>query len=182
MASPWGRSVAVEIEPLAAGLPARVESAVAEQSVRVAPLVDELEAMLRSGLARPYPAAETLVRLVEVAGDARGEAGGVLDLEALTVACRKALVEAQPRLMEPLMSFEIACPAATLSGVLADLRSRSAEIEHVESQPGGCAVAGAVRLANVLGYATRLRSLTRGLGTLQLTLRGYVVAADDQGG
>ena len=152
-----------------------VESTVLEHTDRADPLLAELRGRLRSGLADPYPALGVVVRLLEVRGDATGDEGLILDLEALSVACRKAVAEAGPILMEPLMGLEITCPPDVLSGVLADLKSRGARLESVT---GGelCEVRGAVPLAAVLGYATDLRSLTRGLGTVSLSPRGHVAA------
>jgi elongation factor G len=161
--------VAVEVEPQPGET--RAESRVADR--RAEPLLAELRDRLRSGLADPYPALGVVVRLLEVSGDAHGDEGVVLDLEALSVASRKAVAAAGPILLEPLMSFEITCPNEVLSGVLADLKSRAADLESVT---GGAVsrVRGSVPLAAVLGYATALRSLTRGLGTVSLSPRGHV--------
>jgi elongation factor G len=166
--------VEVEIVP-DPGSGTAVVLAPTDLGTRQGPLLDELNARLRTGLADPYPAYDLRILLLDIGGDARGPRREVLDLEALSVACRKALAAAGPVLLEPLMEFAVTTPSDTLSGVLADLKSRSAEIEHVETAPGGqrCDVRGVVPLAAVLGYATELRSLTRGLGTLALTPHGY---------
>ncbi len=160
----------VEIGP-ATG-PARIECWV-EDSPEAAALREDLEARLRSGLSAPYPATNLVLRLLAIDCDARAEQAVVLCLESLTVACRKATASAQPRLLEPLMRFELRCPPETLSGVLADLRSRGADLEAVEAGDGGL-VRGTVRLDQILGYATRLRSLTRGLGTMTAGPCGFV--------
>jgi elongation factor G len=167
--SPWA-AVTVEVEPAWGG--AQVESAVRDRAEAIA-LAGELRSRLRSGLSGPYPAADLLVRLVEVAGDAAGEEGAVLFLEALTVATRKAMAAAGRRLLEPIMAFAVECPADSLSAVLADLRSRRAQIEGVEAGEGLARVRGEVRLEAMLGYATQLRSLTRGLGTVSLRPRRF---------
>ena len=167
--------VGVEVEPLSPGEEARVEISCEAQPGRCDALAEGLEQRLRHGLADPYPAMALVLRLVEVAGDAAGDEGVILDLEALSVACRKAVAAAGAQLLEPSMEFEVVCPGDGLSGVLADLKSRVVEINSVT---GGdpCEVRGTVALRAVLGYPTQLRSLTRGLGTVSLTPSGYIPA------
>ena len=108
----------------------------------------------------------------------------VLLLEALLVACRKAVSAANPILLEPRMDFEVECPAASLSAVLADLNGRHAEIRDVQALAEHAFVRGMVRLSAMLGYTTRLRSITRGLATANLQIRDLVLVADppDDGG
>ena len=95
--------------------------------------------------------------------------------DALGTALHKALASVDEVRLEPIVSLDLSCPADVLSGVLADLRARSCEIVSVDSDgPGREAhVMGRVALGGTLGYATRLRSLSRGLGTYQLSPIGY---------
>ncbi len=162
--------VGIEVAPAWGG--ARVESAVQDRVEAIA-LLEEVRERLRTGLSAGYPATDLTVRLVAVEGDAGGEQGAVLYLEALSVALRKAVAAAGVVLMEPEMAFAVECPADGLSAVIGDLRSLGAQIEGVESSGGPAEVRGSVLLRPMLGYATRLRNLSRGLGTISLRPKGF---------
>ena len=136
-------------------------------------LCEALAARLRTGLVDPYPATDLLARLGTVEVSAAGEEAMVLALEALDVACRRALEQARVTVLEPIMDLEIECPSWSLSGVLADLRGRGARIRSIDSGEGPARIEGAAPMRAMLGYATRLRSLTRGHGTVVLTPSGF---------
>lgn len=174
----WMR-VQVALDPVPGAGRAWVEDA-GEGPERVRAVCREaLEARLRSGLVEPWPAVDVRARLVRVESGAEGEEAAVLALEALDVACRKAASGAGVTVLEPTMAFQVECPGETLSAVLADLRARGARIRNVESGGDAARVEGVVRLRDVLGYATRLRSLTRGLGSLELAPRGFEPRPDE---
>lgn len=165
--------VEVALSPRAGIGAARVEAERAD-SGRSEPLLEDLAAWVHAGIAEPYPAIDMVVTLVDVSGEASGHEGAVLDLEALSVARRRAVEAAGPVLLAPLMTFELVCPADALSLILADLRSRGARIESVHGGGSQGEVRGQIPLAPVLGYTTRLRSLSRGLATMTLQPAGHV--------
>jgi elongation factor G len=146
----------VEVEPGQAGL------------VR-----DLRAAQLRMGLRGTHPAQDLLVHVREVHGIRPGPDGEAMLGAALAIACRRAATEAGVITLEPSMGYDIHCPSDTLSAVLADLGARGARIHRVTPGTGDANVRGQVALHAVLGYTTRLRSLTRGLGTISLTPVGY---------
>jgi len=81
--------------------------------------------------------------------------------------------QAQPILLEPLMSAEIITPEEFMGQVVADLSSRRGKTTKVEYRGGTNVIAGEVPLANVFGYATDLRSLTQGRATFTLQVSHY---------
>ncbi len=84
--------------------------------------------------------------------------------EAFARACR----EAGPKLLEPIMAFEVVCPEEFLGGVLKDLRMRGAEVHDVAVRDRLQAITGRVPLSRMFEYASQLRSLTQGRGTASL--------------
>ena len=127
-----------------------------------------LRIQLRAGLSGPTPAHDLVVSVTGAQGDLRGPRGEAVCGEALAIACRKLAGAAGSVLLEPYVDCSVACPAETLSWALADLRSRGARIAQVESGEGRATIRGELRLSAVLGYTTELRSLTHGLGSVQL--------------
>jgi len=81
---------------------------------------------------------------------------------AAIMALRDAVRAAQPVLLEPIMKMEIAAPDEHLGDVLGDLNSRRGKIKEMIAQDGSQLIHAEVPLAELFGYATSLRSVTRG--------------------
>jgi elongation factor G len=97
--------------------------------------------------------------------------------EAVVVALRRASLAAGPTQLEPWVRFLVEAPIDARSTVLADLRARSARVEEVQATLTEVQVRGVVPLRRILGYATPLRSMTRGGGTFEVQPIGYAAEA-----
>ena len=82
-----------------------------------------------------------------------------------SLALKEAATNAGIKLLEPVMHVEITTPEAHLGDTIGDLSSRRGRITEVDSRPNGTQVAARVPLAEMFGYATALRSLSRGRAT-----------------
>ncbi|WP_250031142.1 elongation factor G [Paractinoplanes maris] len=82
---------------------------------------------------------------------------------------RAALDACELALLEPVADVTVHAPAETLGGVLGDLASRRGRI----TGSTGESVTAVVPLAELFGYATDLRSRTRGRGTFSTRPAGY---------
>ena len=90
-------------------------------------------------------------------------------------AVREAIQTAGGQLLRPLMDVEVVVPDENLGTVLGDLQSRSAIILGQESDMGVTTVRGECPLQALLGYATELRSLTRGRGQFTMAFARFDV-------
>ncbi len=81
--------------------------------------------------------------------------------------------QANPILLEPLMSIEIIIPEEFMGQVIGDLTARRGKTTKVEYRGGTNVIVGEVPLANMFGYATDLRSLTQGRATFTLQFSHY---------
>ena len=93
--------------------------------------------------------------------------GGVANVQALRIAAasavREALMEAGGQLMQPIMNVEVVVPDENTGSVLGDLQARGASI--LGHEPGEMSTISAeCGLSELLGYATALRSGTKGRG------------------
>ena len=79
-------------------------------------------------------------------------------------AVRKAMNEAGGLLLQPLMSVEVVVPDENTGSVLGDLQARGALILGHDTQDGVSAITAECGLTALIGYATQLRSQTRGRG------------------
>ena len=83
---------------------------------------------------------------------------------AAAQAVRDALQQASPALMQPVMRVEVVVPDENTGSVLGDLQARGATILGHEPQGDVSAIQAECGLTNLVGYATDLRSQTRGRG------------------
>jgi elongation factor G len=65
-------------------------------------------------------------------------------------------------MLEPIMDVEAITPEEHMGDVVGDLNSRRGKISHIESRATSTIVHATVPLAEMFGYATALRSLTKG--------------------
>ncbi len=99
------------------------------------------------------------------------------------MAIRRATVEAEPLLLEPIMSLEITCPDEYLGDMMNDLNSKRAKVVGVDSRDGLQVVKAQAPLAEMFGYSTSLRSATQGRASFTMQFEKYDVVqknrADD---
>ena len=97
---------------------------------------------------------------------------------AFVSAGRKAFLDAigkaRPIVLEPIVGVEINCPAATMGDVTGDLSSRRGQVTGTNTMTAGMlAVGGLAPLAELDGYAARLKSMTGGQGAWTMALSHY---------
>jgi elongation factor G len=90
-----------------------------------------------------------------------------------SIGFKEGARQANPILLEPMMSIEIITPEEFMGGVISDLNSRRGKTTKVEYRSGTNMITGEVPLANMFGYATDLRSLTQGRATFTLQFSHY---------
>jgi elongation factor G len=89
-------------------------------------------------------------------------------------AFRKCFEKASPVLLEPIVAVEVTVPSANFGDITADMSTRRGHITGMEALPGGLQVIQAVvPLAEMLSYATNLKSMTAGQGSFTMELKGY---------
>lgn len=86
---------------------------------------------------------------------------------------RTALSSCAMALLEPVAEVTVSAPADVLGGVLGDLAARRGQVTGSTDRE----VTAVVPLAELFGYATQLRSRTRGRGTFTSRPAGYRPAA-----
>ena len=84
--------------------------------------------------------------------------------------------------LEPWVALEVLAPAASSNAVLADLGARGAEMNGVSAGRQGARLTGRAPLARMLGYVTRLRSITKGLGQVSMRPDGFAAGSPGAGG
>jgi elongation factor G len=81
---------------------------------------------------------------------------------AASMALRSAMAKASPVLLEPIMKVEVETPEEHLGDVIGDLNSRRGRILGMDTLVDKQIVNAEVPLGEMFGYATELRSMTKG--------------------
>ncbi|WP_415939787.1 elongation factor G [Streptomyces sp. 039-1] len=96
-------------------------------------------------------------------------AAGRLGLRAALRACAM-------RLLEPVVEVTVTVPEDAVGGVLGDLAARRGRVTGSLTRGGTAVLTAAVPLAELFGYATRLRSRTQGRGVFSTRPTGLAPA------
>lgn len=78
------------------------------------------------------------------------------------MALREAAKAASPAILEPIMSLEIILPAEHLGDVLNDVSARRGHVQDMDGKEMARVIHARIPLAELFGYSTAIRSLTRG--------------------
>ncbi|MFI8194329.1 elongation factor G [Streptomyces sp. NPDC085946] len=89
---------------------------------------------------------------------------------------REALRACAMVLLEPVVEVTVTVPEDAVGGVLGDLAARRGRVTGSVTRAGAAVVTATVPLAELFGYATRLRSRTQGRGTFTARPTGYAPA------
>ncbi len=90
-----------------------------------------------------------------------------------SLALRNGLGRAEPSLLEPVMKLEVVTPEEVVGEIIGDLSARRGQIEGMEAFGNTRVVRCLVPLAETFGYATDLRSLSRGRATYSMEFHRY---------
>ncbi|MER7910085.1 elongation factor G [Streptomyces sp. NPDC096068] len=88
-------------------------------------------------------------------------------------ALREALRASAMTLLEPVADVTVTVPAESVGAVLGDLAARRGRVTDRTTRGGTAVVAATVPLAELFGYASRLRGRTQGRGTFTTRPAGY---------
>ncbi|MFD3496680.1 elongation factor G [Streptomyces sp. NPDC058678] len=91
-------------------------------------------------------------------------------------ALREALRASAMTLLEPVVEVTVTVPEDAVGTVLGDLAARRGRVSGSATRAGSAVVTATVPLAELFGYATRLRSRTQGRGTFTARPTGYAPA------
>ncbi len=97
---------------------------------------------------------------------------------AAVMALRDAVGNASPTLLEPIMKLEIIVPEEHLGDVMNDLNGRRGRIREIEARESVQIVHVDVPLAELFGYATTLRSLTKGRASYTMEPLAFEIVPD----
>ena len=127
---------------------------------------------LNSGVLGGYPVVDVKVSLTD---------GSYHDVDssemafkiAGSMAFKSGMTKASPVLLEPIMKVEVDTPDEYMGDVMGDLNSRRGRISGMEAKNGTQSIMAEVPLEEMLGYATSLRSMTKGRAGYSMEFECY---------
>jgi elongation factor G len=90
-----------------------------------------------------------------------------------SMAFKKAFADADPILLEPIMSLHITVPDESVGDVIGDMTGRRGRVLGMDPGSGATTVHAEVPMAEVLAYAPDLTSMTGGRGDYSMSLLRY---------
>ena len=154
----------VTLEPNGRGKGVEIENKIVGGAIPkeyIAPVIDGIEEAIKGGVLAGYPVVDVKVAIVDGTYhevDSSELAFKMAGIFALKDAAKKA----SPILLEPIMKVEVTTPDEYQGDLMGDLNRRRGKIIHIEAKDGSTIVTAEVPLAEMFGYATAIRSLSKG--------------------
>jgi elongation factor G len=133
---------------------------------------------VESGVVSGYPMTDLKVTLLD---------GSYHEVDSSDLAFRMAAIFAfregapkgKPILLEPIMKVEMVVPEVHTGEVLGHISTRHGNVLGMDLRPGNAqAIHAEVPLAEMFGYATELRSATKGRGVFSMEFERYAPVSD----
>ena len=137
------------------------------------PAVDKgIQEQLQNGILAGYPVVDVKVTLFDGSYhdvDSSEMAFKIAGSMCFKEGCRNA----EPVLLEPMMSVEVETPEDYMGDVVGDLNRRRGVILGMEDNAGVKVLKAEVPLAEMFGYSTSLRSQSQGRATYSMEFKKY---------
>ena len=167
--------VSLTIEPLEPGSGFHFENEIVGGSIpkEYIPAVEKgIEEAMKNGVVAGYPMVDIRVSLTD---------GSYHDVDssemafkiAGSMAFKDACAKAKARLLEPIFDVEVVVPEEYMGDIIGDLSSRRGRIGGMFSRGTARVVAASVPLAEMFGYATRMRSISQGRAVYSMQFSRY---------
>ena len=132
-----------------------------------------VRAAAESGVLAGYPVTDVKVTLID--GSSHDVDSSDLAFKmAGSMAFRQGIQKGSPVLQEPIMKVEVVIPEQFLGDIIGQVNSRRGDVQGMDTHPGGSqGVRAMVPLAEMFGYATELRSATKGRGAFTMEFDHY---------
>jgi elongation factor G len=138
-----------------------------------------IESVYQSGCYAGYPMVDVQVTLVDAQTHETDSTEAAYQVAA-SMAYREACQAASPILLEPFMNLEVTLPEnEDMGSVMGDINSRRGEVSGFTPRAKSQVVNALVPLEQMMGYATKLRTITHGRGRYTMTFDKYAPVAPE---
>lgn len=173
--------VVLKLEPLPPGSGFEFENAIVGGTIPkefIKPTEAGIREALDSGVIAGYPIVDIKATLYDGSYHEVDSSEMAFKI-AGSMALKEGVQKGHPILLEPIMSVEVVTPEEYTGDVIGNLSSRRGMIDGMEMRAEGLqAIKARVPLAEMFGYATRLRSMTQGRGTFTMEFEHYAPVSE----
>ncbi len=165
----------IEIKPLPRGTGYEFIDKVVGGSIprQYIPAVDKgIQEAVKEGIYAGYPIVDVQVTLYDGSYHSVDSSEMAFKI-AGSMAIKKAVAEAKPVILEPVMKVEITIPDETLGTVIGDLNAKRGKVQGMDQQGNNQQVTALVPMAEMLTYANQLHSFTAGRGVYTMEFSHY---------
>ncbi|MFA5360384.1 MAG: elongation factor G [Candidatus Paceibacterota bacterium] len=127
---------------------------------------------LEKGILAGYPVSDVKVTLYDGSFHEVDSSDFAFKI-AGSMAFQSGAKRADPALLEPIMKLEVVIPEKYLGDITGDLSSKRGSIESIDDRGMMKVISAKVPLAEMFGFATKLRSLTEGRGVFTMEFDHY---------
>ncbi len=136
-------------------------------------------AAAESGVLAGYPVTDVKVTLVDGSFH-EVDSSDLAFKMAGSMAFRQGIQKGKPVLQEPVMKVEVVIPEDYLGDIIGQINARRGDVQGMDAHPGGTqGVRAMVPLAEMFGYATELRSATKGRGAFTMEFDHYAKVSEE---
>ncbi len=142
---------------------------------RLAALEQGLVDGILTGVLARYPLTDLLARVARVEMADEESATDVAFRTAAVMALRAGAQAATPELLEPIMALDIVTPPEHVGEIMGDLNGRRGQVREMTTRGDMQIVRARVPLAELFGYSTAIRSLSRGRASYTMEPDAFAV-------
>jgi elongation factor G len=159
----YGHAI-ITVEPNEPGKGIEIENKVVGGNIPkeyIPAVIDGVEEALGGGVLAGYPMVDVKVNITD--GSFHEVDSSELAFKMAGIfALKEASKKASPILLEPMMKVEVTTPEEYQGDLLGDLNRRRGKIQSIEAKNNATILYAEVPLAEMFGYATAIRSLSKG--------------------
>jgi elongation factor G len=154
----------VKVEPNEKGKGVEVENKIVGGAIPkeyIPAVINGIQEAIRSGVYAGYQVIDIKVQVVD--GSFHEVDSNELAFKMAGIfALKDAFKKAGPILLEPIMKVEATTPSEYQGDIVGDISRRRGAIDNIDAKAGQVVVNANVPLAEMFGYATAIRSLSKG--------------------
>ncbi|MEM7672976.1 MAG: elongation factor G [Verrucomicrobiota bacterium] len=134
----------------------------------IGPAMDGIKEAANNGTVAGYPVVDFKVELFHGSFHEVDSSEMAFKMAGI-FAFREAMAQADPILLEPVMDVEVVTPDEYQGDIIGDLNRRRGQIQGVDSNGTLTTIQAQVPLETMFGYATDVRSLSKGRASYSMT-------------
>lgn len=174
-------TLTIEVSPLKRGEGRQVAVSRAAEKRLPRPEVcaiikDALFDAIATGVLARFPMTDVRAEVTDCAMLDDETASDVAFRSAAVMGFREAALAAGPEFLEPIMSLDIVTPPEYVGDIMGDINGRRGQVRDMEMKGDLQEVRASVPLAELFGYATAIRSLSRGRAGYTMEPGAFAVA------